>query len=583
MNLQLIPFLIRPNLYPYESLSSYLLRLSMENFHKSPANFRDYLDLTYHELMNNDISMKSVEKIASLSQKSPEDLYRRSSHYHCNEGGAKTSKQLINKSNIKFCPLCIEKNLYHKWPWCFNFINVCLEHSILMSNCCLNCHSPVTLNCVMSNSCRKCEMPISQGKPFFIKVDSLIYKSQSYFQDRLISKALQGNEWLNRISLSDLNELVLVTVKILKGLPRFHDYPTNPNGLNTDTPLYEQTLALANVYWMFDEFPKNFYAVFDVFLAKVPNDKKKQRRVKAFEQLVSKKELIPLHTHYLHCKKRINKKYIMEQEGVTNYQLGLLLNKGVYKPKGNNKEYSLTRTEHSSLIKMKNASKKYMSKKQASLLLGMNHMLLKKCLEEGILSEHHLPNYKSTFIKKAEADRLMGNLTFEVIQDVKEKMPFSCLLEMYKSRYGIGLAMKALFNNEGKVYSCVLAPKLTDLYFDHRSIEMDFLFIGANEVKKILKMEYDTVGKLVSSHLLCPIKIVSLKSGKQAMVFRYKDILHFKSEYMSVRRAADELKIDESIIRCLLKRNEIKDYFKGTINRVAVKRSELCIILGESY
>lgn len=157
-------FFITPKPYEDELLSSWLARLSYAH-DTLPSSFLNmhFKEYNRNVLIQRDIDIWADDKFFErLVQKTEFDIeIFRNMSLRSYEGilfdkiNPKTRNPFIlslgNKASYKynkglrFCPLCLQENLYFKKQWRLSFYAVCEKHKYSMLNECSQCHSSISI------------------------------------------------------------------------------------------------------------------------------------------------------------------------------------------------------------------------------------------------------------------------------------------------------------------------------------------------------------------------------------------------------------------------------------------------------
>jgi hypothetical protein len=147
-------FTVRPRPYEGESLSGYLIRLSLANFvdcreilrylqkgnyFKNGGRPVSYIDI-YPELQ---IDYQLLEHSAGLSSMMIDTLSFKSTIFkfvtESSDWGKIRLTQMLNTKNRRFCPICLSNSMNYKLLWQVREIEICEVHKVLLTSTCSNC------------------------------------------------------------------------------------------------------------------------------------------------------------------------------------------------------------------------------------------------------------------------------------------------------------------------------------------------------------------------------------------------------------------------------------------------------------
>ena len=154
-----------------ESFPSFIYRLAWLN-HVRP---RDILNLCgFQSTVNmwkvtprdNDFELKTLSEISRC------DLEELIPMFAYTYWSAFSSNSAFGKMLIKYCPMCIERDRYHKGEWQPDEMRACCEHRIPLQTQCNSCEKQVSFDEVMANSC-ECGKPLSEPDAY-VKFQKMI-------------------------------------------------------------------------------------------------------------------------------------------------------------------------------------------------------------------------------------------------------------------------------------------------------------------------------------------------------------------------------------------------------------------------
>lgn len=182
-------FLIRPKPFLYESLESYLWRVSFAN------------NLTSLKWLN-ELGLEDVVKLRRLHNFYLEDLP--SLLAILNLSNEDLNKLKVRVSNhygevIRYCPLCLQKAQHHKLIWNFEFLTCCPIHNVKLMNSCFVCDARIEIKDLVIGLCNKCGATLYKS-PIEAVYDEMTLTVKNYLYKYL---DIHNNSYIS----SDLNEL----------------------------------------------------------------------------------------------------------------------------------------------------------------------------------------------------------------------------------------------------------------------------------------------------------------------------------------------------------------------------------------
>jgi hypothetical protein len=489
-----------------ESLVSLIYRLAKINYYDSPAVFKNVLDVKKRKINGNDFSYEDTKKVSDLINGDVNDLYKRSIDYH-RTNDREIDELLFLRSRVKFCPFCIKDEPYHKWVWNINPIAICLNHSILLIDKCENCNKNISLRSLMKKTCLSCGFEFVNTKTESIETKSFLFLSQMDLYNRLI-----GGD-VDILPYMPFHEYIYLAKKILFLFEDQKSFipPTNET-INSFTRKSgdffdnkKSLIAFANVFWMFKNFPVNFFKVLDGF-EKIDYSLRKRRK-KQFEEILLKEKFLFLKEAYIKYKDQqiiegntssniaaydkegalkkkerfYTKKDVLKVLGIPRGQLDNLIRNRKLKPKevhrGKRVHFLFERADILKIAhELKEQQDDLITRMEAAKIMGIHCERIKNLIDANLLNLKTSPLVNGTFLSKQEVKDLINsrNLIYKECQS-SEWINFSKVFDKYATS-GVSIQKLLLFIREGKLNPITTKknPKLTDFFFHE------------NEIKKIL-------------------------------------------------------------------------------------------------
>ncbi|MEH7749415.1 TniQ family protein, partial [Neobacillus drentensis] len=271
----------RPLILKDECLSSYLYRLSKANYLTGPSPILKQLKIELFKYRVNHFDYPNCIKIAKISDVNPKELFRTSNVYYEENFKDDVDKMVLLKEYVKYCPCCIQENIYFKNSWFLNLFTVCLEHQSLLVQNCQGCGQTISLENFLEGFCKNCNFAYVKADKCPVDSNSLLYQAQLEFQSIIEG---QVGKVLKDICAKDIFNFINGNLHIIEDLTSRVTYKkihliTHPQKYYWSENFGE---ALANIYWMYTNFPFNFFQILDEFF-NLPF-KKRRRRKKEFEK-----------------------------------------------------------------------------------------------------------------------------------------------------------------------------------------------------------------------------------------------------------------------------------------------------------
>lgn len=179
--------LVRPNLKLDESLEGYSYRLGIENGYgfREASQFQSFL--TRHAVKERVYSPLPLYKVLSdITGKDEEKLYERESY--------RIPYDLVlqaryRREYVRFCPICLEEEQYHRIDWFIKPIYFCLRHKTMLEYECRHCQSSTTMRDVVYATCANCAgslkskyaSPVDFCISSFFHHDTLLFDSSPFY------------------------------------------------------------------------------------------------------------------------------------------------------------------------------------------------------------------------------------------------------------------------------------------------------------------------------------------------------------------------------------------------------------------
>ncbi|MFJ7979155.1 TniQ family protein [Lysinibacillus xylanilyticus] len=597
-----------------ESVVSIVYRSAKANYYQSPNVFKNALGMSMNMLNANNFTIENCREFALLIGSNECELYFRSTHFY----SSIDILQLL-RTRIKYCPYCIREILHHQWQWSFTPITICLTHKKSLIDKCHCCSSYISINSLFKGNCPKCGSQFEDAKSNDINTNSYQYKSQ-----RDLFKRLKGQEvsLLQDFSMDeyiklakkvlflfeDQNSFIAPHCEIIHSFTRKgkENYYSNDN----------LQLALANVYWMFSNFPNNFYKVLDGF--EQIHYSIRKRRMSQFKQGIKGEKMLFIKEaleHYFNLQiesgntsknisvynqgaamrkseRFLTKKEVRKEYGVGIKQLERMVDDTLITPKiikrGKAVQYLFNKND---LLLMKEMISQEKSKliniQQASSRLGISVKSIHTLINEGLLMVTTVPWAKGGFVSKKDVVQLLvGNNVIYGSEISNELINYSRLLDKFATS-GVSVTKIFVYIKEGKLRprTNTQNPKLPDYYFHIKEIQQLLTDLKTqnqkhfgynfNDVQEILKIGSKTLHKLIDLQLLIPSKKIITGNGRKFYWFPKETIDNFQEQFLTPVQAEHELRIPQNRVRRWVQQGKVNNLLDGISRKMWINRNEL--------
>jgi hypothetical protein len=598
----------RPPIYKDECLSSYLYRLSKANYFSGPSPILKQLKIELFHFKANQFDINSCKEISKICDLSPEQLFKASNSYYEENLKDTVEKMVLLKGYVKYCPCCIKENYYFKNSWFLNLYTVCLEHQSLLLQNCQGCGNTIPLENFLAGFCKQCNFEFDKAYKRLVQSNSLLYKSQFEFQSIIEGKM---GEVLKNISSKDLFEFIKGNLHIIEDLKSRVNNQTIHLITHSQKYFLNENFgeALANIYWMYTNFPFNFFQRLDEFFM-LPFDKRKRRK-KEFELILDKFSFLKnayqqyqnnqilrgnvprnISSFDLEASKKVRKRYITKKEIKKEFNLSrqdvdficsnLTPNRD-QREKIYFRRFDLEEVSHF-INKFKYEKKNLLTKKEAAIQLGIHLDIIPSLLKKDLLRE--IAFMSKNFICKESLKILQKTFDIEPKSSNEKYVPYHRVFDLYATN-GISATslIEKLRMKEITAYTNKNSIKISDFWFLETDIKNVLSEIaekaksesGMNlkEVARNLQIGESTI-KILIKHGLLKCQIVRYKSfHNKKYIFKKEEINKFKEKYLTTDQAALLYNQSPSYFRNLVHRGKLNNQLKGICTKQLLIRKEV--------
>ncbi|WP_171646830.1 TniQ family protein [Paenibacillus phytorum] len=559
--------LIRPLIQQNESLSGFLYRLQHMNGYASVSCIVSQLGLSASTSQNNEFSGKALEKLGELTLDEVEMYEKHNGYYLQNIFGVDLYTKIIMKNRVKYCPACIKENFFHRVIWNIIPIQMCYHHQNLMVDSCPKCGSQISLGTFMNQECNKCSFSFLDTH-ITITTNSIFLESQ-----KQIIEGFRDNNFLV-IDKCNLVQFFRLAYHSFHLLIEARDYTE----LSHDNLLFfhnrakgeksgmKMAIALANVYWMYLDFPNRFYVVLDDFLDR---NKKMQRygRLKGFESIFNDSTFLWLKESYVsYFIKQIDEGMVRKDFSIFKKEPELLLKRSrvrreevrqdigngydkLHELNDNKKHQIVTKLTKGKNIYLVEKSKiedylrireNLISKKEVGLILGIRVKSVQKLVDSGYFTPIKIANSLKEMFNIHEAKEFMGKCKGSMVTIIEPSLiSFHEALKKYPAN-SLTVVKIVEFTLSGQLKPQHLTHFGTfaeNYYYEHdlqnclqlikmkRENDIGFVF---NDVFKKLKIGDRRLWRILKEQDIQADFTLIMKNGRKKYYFKEETVLKIK-------------------------------------------------------
>lgn len=554
---------IRPVILDKESISGFLYRLSKTNHFSSISWFNKFLNLSIYQSQNNDFNAESVSRLSYLINKEVE-YFNLSNGFGLNlHLGLELYFKIIMRNKVKFCPICINENYYHRTIWSFIPFHLCEEHQIMLVDQCSECCNFISMAAFIERRCQSCSFKYEKTKPELVN-NSLFVASQNQiinsFWDKEypVIRNCNFNQFF-QLAFHSFHLLIDARDFILMTTNKLSFYHNRANGEKRGGQLAN---ALANVYWMYTDFPKHFYIVLDEFTF---NNKgtKRYDRLRAFENIFNDNNFIWVQEAYnsyfidqidkghvrkdfsvfkknpllLSRRKKVRREEVRQSTGIAYEKLHELNDF-----KELNIEIELTNGQQRYLVESSTLEgylsnrQSQISKKEVGLILGVTPDSVQKIVDAGYLTPIQVGKSPTNVYRIQEVQQLLINCRGKIALELTPTLvKFHDVLIKY-SVNSLTIVHIIDFTLSGKLtaYRIVQNGNLADNYYDLNELKycLDMLKKKRqnekgsffSDVMKTLKIGEKRLWKILKEQSIQADYILYMKDGRKRYYFKEETI-----------------------------------------------------------
>ncbi|WP_321575645.1 TniQ family protein [Paenibacillus guangzhouensis] len=261
--------LIRPFIRCNESLSGFLYRVSRMNNYRF-SYLINFMNLSIYKAQNNEFQFETLQQLADLILIKSDSITEKNGYNLQSFFGSELYLKIIMKNKVKYCPICIQENHYHRTEWCFMPIHLCIKHNLLLIDECPECGHDINLRAFTNRRCEICSFSYENTASSDVIDNFIFIESQQQLTINLWKKECNV---ISNCNFEQFVRLAYYSLHLLIGAVDYTEMTTEKltffyNRSMGEKSGYKLANAFANVYWMYLDFPKHFYIVLDHFFCR---------------------------------------------------------------------------------------------------------------------------------------------------------------------------------------------------------------------------------------------------------------------------------------------------------------------------
>ncbi|NOU91882.1 hypothetical protein GC093_01330 [Paenibacillus sp. LMG 31456] len=554
--------LIRPFIVSDESISGFLYRASKMNRYRFSYLY-NYLHLSIYEAQNNEFNQEALQMFAALVDRENGFINERNGYNLKSFLGAELYTKIIMKNKVKYCPICIQEKYYHRTAWCFTPFHLCIVHNVMLVDQCPQCRQMISLSAFMNRECEKCffNFEIIQPNVF----DNLIFlESQTHIQnafwekDRIVIANCNFKKFF-RLAYCSFHLLIGgidYTAMSAENLSFFHN---QFEGVKSGLKL---AIGLANVYWMYLDFPNSFYMVLNDFLKRNVGSQRYER-LSAFGIILEELEFYMIAEAYnayfinqiddgnvrkdfsvfkrypnlLEHRGRVRREEVRQTTGIAYEKLHELndYNELHIETKYTNGQQRYL-VEKSKLDSYLSTKQNLISKKEVGLIFGIIPNSVQKIVDAGYLTPMRLANSPKVLYLIQEVNKLIEDCLGVVVEEISPSMvKFHHVLSKY-AKHSFTILEIISFTLSGQLmpYRLNESRTLVENYYDEEQLKdcMELIKkrkqeengICFNDVMKTLKVGEKKLWKVLKEEGIKADFTLIWKDGRKRYYFKEETI-----------------------------------------------------------
>jgi hypothetical protein len=567
-NSQELTLPIRPVIWQKESLSGFFYRLSKMNYFTTISCLIKRLNLTIYQAQNNEFGDESLKKLGKLINKEVE-------YFSIQNGcdlqiliGSELYVRVIMKNKVKYCPACINEKYYHRTVWSFTPFHLCIEHQVMLVDQCPHCGNFISMAAFINRRCHTCSFKFESSEPNVIK--NFIFID---FHNQII-KSLWDKQYsvIDNCNFIQFFRLAFHSFHLLIGARDYLSMTTENlsfyhNRANGEKSGLKLANALANVYWMYLDFPKHFYVVLDEFTSRNKGSKRYER-LKAFENFFDDKNFNWVQEAYnsyfinqidqgnvrkdfsvfkknptlLARRRKVRREEVRQYTGIAYEKLHELndfkeLNIEVKMTSGQQRYL----VENSTLEGYLSNRQSLISKKEVGLILGVTPDSVQKIVNAGYLTSIQVAKSPKKVYRIQDVQKLLNNCCGEVVMELKPTLLkfHDALIKYSVNSLMIVHIIDFTLSGQLKAFRLGLTGTLADNFYEEEELRFCLEILKKNrqnetglffsDVMKRLKIGEKRLWKILKEQNIEADFILLMKDGRRRYYFKEETIFKIKA------------------------------------------------------
>ncbi|WP_217560128.1 TniQ family protein [Paenibacillus sp. GbtcB18] len=557
--------LISPVIQSNESISGFLHRVSKMNYHRY-SYLNNFLELSVYQAQNNEINLKALEKINTFILGENDSITEKNGYNLEDFFGSELASKIILKNKVKYCPQCIKERYYHRTIWCITPIHLCTNHNVMLIDLCPQCNRSINLGTFTNQICEICSFNFEDTKCPDPIDNNIIIQSQQQLVNNLWEKEscfIQNCNFAQYFRLAYLSFHLLIGAVDFTGMT-FEKLTIFYNQFKGKKSGFNLAVALANVYWMYLDFPKHFYIVLDNFLSRNKGSQRYER-LKAFEDIFNVQDFAWVQDAYnsyfieqidkgnvrkdfsvfkrkpslLADRRKIRREEVRQSTGIAFDKLHELNDYNELKIEtkyiNGQHRYLVEKTPLDGYLKNRNC---LISKKEVGLIIGVTSDSVQKIINAGYITPIRVAYSSKVLFQIQEVNNLIQDCLGECLEGISPSMiSFHSVLAKY-SKYAFTILEIISFTYSSHLNPCRITGKnsysLADNYYDEGEVKtcmeilkkrrQDEKGLYFSDVMKLLKIGEKRLWRLLEEQGIKADYILVMKDGRKRYYFKEETV-----------------------------------------------------------
>ncbi|NOU67489.1 hypothetical protein GC096_25935 [Paenibacillus sp. LMG 31461] len=570
------------DIYPDESISGFLFRLSQCNHYHNVNYLSKYLCLSFYEVQNNQFTHESLRKLNDLNGGLVS--FGLNNGYELEERiGLDLYTKILMRNKVKYCPLCIRDKYYHRTMWMVVPCHLCIEHKVKLVDQCPKCDYVISMAAFFDQKCTKCSFE-------FIYTESIVIENRIFVESQIqLSNGFWNDNFMIMKSCNfvDFLKLAFHSFHLLNGAPDYisltlEDLSIFHNRSNGEKSGLILATAIANVYWMYNEFPNHFFLVLDNFLTR-NRGQVNYEKLKAFDDLFDVKGFLWVQEAYnAFFINQIDKGKIRRDFSIFKKNPDLLLNRtnvrreevrqltGIaYEKLDELSDYQKLKlekilsngisrylVEKATLDNYLNEKESLISRKEVGLVFGINSYSVNNVVSAGYLTPIQIAKSPNRQFQLDEVKKLMERCSGQIVIELDPNfIKFHDVLIKF-STCSLTIVDIISFTLSGQLKPVRILPTgtLADNYYEENEIKICLEIVKRSkqeengfyfqDVMKKLKIGEKRLWRIIKENDIAADFTLHMKDGRKRYYFKEDTISKIK---LFISNQDNEIKLKRKI------------------------------------